>query len=207
MANVSEEFYDTDLTDGENVVEEVNHTGYDGFIPFTNGGFDLLMPTTLYNIWSSGNFPEYEPTRKLLDDVIDTSLKDSLTEFCEKNSEKLLKLYTPEQVKKADNADINYHDLYDKVEGGLAEELSEFETEWLSQGGTFWYQFRVLYFNKDNRHNETGEAEACFMAGVNTDFEYGRDKGFDISYEETIKLSELTVEKIDIIIKKMVNSI
>ena len=42
---------------------------------------------------------------------------------------------------------------------------------------------------------------------VNTDFEYGRDKGFDTSFEQTVTIKDLTVEKIEKIVKQMVNSI
>jgi len=205
--NVAEEFESNEMTYAEQEPEKVNHIGYDGFMPFTNGGWDLMMPSTLFELWSSGTFPEHIPTRQYLDKVIEDSLSDSLKDFCKVEKENLAKHYTPEQIEKASSDDINYHDLYDKCDGDLAERLSLHETEWLISGGTFWYQFRVLYFNSDNHRNESGEDEVYFLAGVNTDFEYGRDKGLDTSFQETVKIKDLTVEKIEKIIKQMVNSI
>lgn len=205
--NVAEQFESNEMTYGITEPEKVNHTGYDGFMPYTNGGWDLMMSSTLYNLWSTGTFPEYVPTRQFMDRVIDQSLKDSLKDFCENNKAELEKYFTPEQVEKASGDDIGYHSLYEKNGGDIAERLSEHEMMWLEEGGTFWYQFRVLYFNSDNSHNESGEDEVFFLAGVNTDFEYGRDKGFDTSFQQTVKIKDLTVESIEKIIKQMVDSI
>lgn len=55
------------------------------------------------------------------------------------------------------------------------EKFWEFEHEWLSEGGTYFYKVRAIYFDAGSSRNESGEPEVFFMVGVNTDFEYGRD--------------------------------
>jgi len=89
----------------------------------------------------------------------------------------------------------------------LAEQLSEYETQYLTEGGAFWYQFRAMYYSADNYRNVSGKDEILFMAGVNLDFEYGRDKGLEITFEENVPVELLTKEKIDSIIDAMVDSI
>jgi len=204
---ISTEYADNELSYSEVEPQRVNHTGYDGFMPYSNGGYDLMMPTNLNQVWGSGTYPEHEPTRIEIDKTIDDALKDALKAFCEQNTEALAKHFTPEQIEKANNDDINYHDLYNKSDGYLAERLSEFETEYLEEGGTFWYQLRALYFNADNYHNESGEDEVYFMAGTNTDYEYGRENGFNLSFEQTVKIKDLTVDSIGKLVKKMANTI
>lgn len=64
------------------------------------------------------------------------------------------------------------------------------EHNWLAEGGAFWYEIRVLYYSKNNRRNISGQDEILVLAGVNTDFEYGRDKGLQISFERNIPRKE-----------------
>ena len=56
------------------------------------------------------------------------------------------------------------------------EKYNEWENEYLDgEGGNYFYKARVLFFDEDNHRNVSGEPEVYFMAGINTDFEYGRD--------------------------------
>lgn len=186
---------------------EICHTSYDGFIPFTNGGFDLTLPTDLHYVYGSGNGPANKKVSDKIDKVIEQSLQDALQSFCEKNSEKLGFYFLTDQIEKPNADIINYHSLHDMEQGDLAEELSEHETEFLSEGGTFFYQFRVIYYSADNARNESGEDEILFIAGTNLDFEYGRDQSLEVSYEKCVPLKGLTTEHVDTIINEMVNSI
>jgi len=188
-------------------VQPINHKGYDGFIPFTNGGFDLTVPTDLHTGFSSGNMSANEKVSNQLDKVIEQSLQDALEAFCEKNSESLGFYYLIEQIKNPNPNVINYHSLYDMDLGELAEELSETESDYLTEGGTFFYQLRAMYYSADNGRNESGGDEILFLAGTNLDFEYGRDKGLEVSYERCVPVKGLTTEQIDTIINDMVESI
>lgn len=188
-------------------VSEIEHKSYDGFIPFTNGGFQLTLPTDLRSAFGSGSMPSNKNVSGELERVIEAVLKDSLKEFCLKNAAKLSELFTDEEIMEASDDVINYHVLYELDKGELAEELSEYESEYMTEGGTFFYQFRVMYYADDNARNESGVDELLFMAGTNLDFEYGRDKGLEISYELCVPLKGLTNEMVDTIINDMVKSI
>lgn len=188
-------------------VREITHRSHDGFIPFTNGGFDLTLPTDLHYVYGSGNGPCNKKVSDQIDKVIEQSLQDALEAFCEHNSEKLGFYFLIDQIKNPNADVINYQSLYDMEQGELAEELSEYETENLSEGATFFYQFRVIYYAADNTRNESGDDEILFLAGTNLDFEYGRDKGLEVTYENCVPVELLTTEQIDVIINEMVESI
>ena len=112
-----------------------------------------MAMTDLGHAWGSGM------THCLIDRVIDQTLTDAGGEFFKNNTKALKALgFTT-----ADAA--SYHDLYEKDAGDLAEELSEYENNWLHDGGEFWYQCRVLYFAPDNSSNETGKPEAYLCPG------------------------------------------
>jgi hypothetical protein len=89
--------------------------------------------------------------------------------------------------------------------GDLAETLSDLERDWLS--AALFVEVRVQYYKDDNTCNKTGEDEITFIAGVNTDFEYGRDKGLIETYEETFQVDDLTPAKVKDIFKTMYESI
>jgi len=188
-------------------VQPINHKSYDGFIPFTNGGFDLTVPTDLNTGFSSGNMPANKKVSAELDRVIEDSLQMALKEFCEKNATKLCEFFTDDDITNPSYDVINYHELYELDKGELAEELSEMENDYLTEGSTFFYQLRAMYYSADNGRNESGEDEILFLAGTNLDFEYGRDKGLEVSYERCVPVKGLTTQQVDTIINNMVESI
>lgn len=170
-------------------VEDLEHTWRDGFIPHTNGGLAINLPSSLYNAWTSGSYPSQ------LESYIESSLKDAKEQF----------LKDHEWLKEWD--EVDYHTLYEKGHGELAEELSGLESEWLSEGSTFWYTIKVHYYAQDNSRNESGVDEVYFMAGLNTDFEYGRDKGLDITGEKCMTLMELEKANIEEILTELIDTI
>jgi len=188
-------------------VNDICHTSYDGFIPFTNGGFDLTVPTDLCSAWGSGSYPANEKARKYLKGVIETSQQDALESFVQENKSIFEELFPDQDLDNPKYDLINYHRLYDMDKGDLAEQLSEYEYSYMTEGSTFFYQLRVMFYSADNLRNESGEDEILFLAGTNFDFEYGRDSGLEVSYENNVPVSLLTIEMIDTIISEMVDSI
>lgn len=188
-------------------INDICHTSYDGFIPFTNGGMDLTVPTDLRSAWGSGSFPCNKKVREYLEGVIESSQQDALESFVQENKSVFEKLFPDADLDNPTYDLINYHALYDMDRGDLAERLSEIEDEWLSEGATFFYQLRAMYYSADNARNVSGEDEILFLAGINTDFEYGRDSGLEVVYENNVPVSLLTTEMIDAIITEMVDSI
>jgi len=188
-------------------VQHIEHKSYDGFIAFTNGGLDLMLLTDLGTVYSSGTGPANEKVSNQLDKIIASSQQDALESFVQENKTVLQGLYPDADLDNPTYDIINYHDLYNIKQGELAETLSEIESEWFTEGGTFWYQFRVIYYSADNARNETGKDEMYFLAGTNLDFEYGRDSGLECTYEKTVPVELLTTDMIDGIINDMVDSI
>ncbi len=193
--------------DVDTQVSEVCHEWYDGFIPHTNGGFDLKLPTDLGSAWGTGSFPSNEKISSDLERIVDDDIQLAVEQFVDDKREELSEFFTDEQLE-SPLEHVHYSSLYDLDQGLLAEELSqEYEYMYLTEGSTFWYQFCVLYFAADNARNESGVDELYFMAGVNMDFEYGRDRGLETTYEHNVVLEGLTIGNIDIIVKEMVASI
>ena len=143
----------------------------------------------------------------VVDGVIESSQQDALEQFVQENKSVFEELMPDVDVDNPTYDMVNYHLLYDKGYGDLAEKLSEYEDSYMSEGGTFFYQLRAMYYSADNMRNESGDDEILFLAGVNLDFEYGRDKGLEVTYEKCVPVKELTIEMIDIIIDEMVESI
>jgi hypothetical protein len=190
-------------------IHAVEHKSYDGFIPFTNGGHRLIYPVYLESVAYNGANFKNEKVNKELDDAVDYSYLIALESFIDNNRDELAGLYPDLDLDDlaACREVITYHDLYDKDEGTLAEELSEGESECLTEGSMFFIELRVQYYNADNLRNETGKDEACFMAGINTDFEYGRDKGLEVMFEVTVPLADLGFEKAKELVNEMYEAV
>jgi len=194
--------------------EEINHEGYDGFIPYTNGGYRLTLLTDLASASGSGSLPSNPIAEQAIQGYIDQSYKDSLLQFIDDNKDKLQAIY-PDKNFDASYTDsydklyelCSYSDLYDDGHGTIAEQLSEYEYEWMSEGGTFAYQFTVMFYSKDNFRNESGKDELYFFCGVNTDFEYIRDNGLICTYENNVPLKGLTIATINKQFDNMIESI
>ena len=151
-------------------VEEIETHWRDGFIPYTNGGFNLFGYADLSLAFGSGSVPEN------VKDILSGTMKD-----CEESF-------------KADNGIPEGADLWAYLEENepLREEYYECENTWLTEGASYFYRVQVSVFDVDNRFNETGEPEAMLLVGINTDLEYGRSKGDIWVYEKTIPLKRVT---------------
>ena len=186
-------------------LDTLEHKSYEGFMSTNNGGINLALLTDLQTIDSSGN-PHTGSIALRLDIIIEQALKDALAAFCERHKDELSKLFTDDELINA-NDHVSYHSLCEIEQHKLAEILSEYETEHLSEGGHFWYQFRIIYYKADNHLNMSGVDELYFIAGVNLDFEYGRDKGLITTFDKTIKHDDLSVNLIKETIEAIVQSI
>jgi hypothetical protein len=182
-------------------VDPVENKSRDGFIPFTQGGFDGIGYSDLRYCWSSGNVP------KVIQPYIDESLKDCKKWWDEENPDHPYEWIFDNEAddnerKQMDLAFIEgYHPTKREI---WREKYYDYEDESLSEGSTFFYKVRVLFFDEGNHRNVSGEPEAYFMAMINTDFEYGRDNiswaggnQNECFWEKTVPISEITDELID----------
>lgn len=185
-------------------VRPVCHESYDGFIPFTNGGTQLIASINLDYLVGSGKGFVNEKVTNEIDKTVGYCYISAREDFIANNRAELEKLFSAELLD-SNSDEINYHSLYDLDAGKLAEELSETESGWLE--GYLFVEHRVQYYAADNHRNETGEDEICFMSGVNLDYDYGRDKGLEVTFERTVPVNDLSVNIFKDITKKMLDSI
>lgn len=198
-------------------VEPVEYQCRDGFIPHTNGGFDAMALNTLHNVWGSGI-----GNNSLVEPFVDSALRDAETWFFEENREAFEKHGYREEM----GEPISW--LYSKAEEErespdqialfqmpkarnlwaekLREDFYEYESQSMCEGSEFWLQCRVLFFAPDNRRNQSGKPEAYFMAGLNLDFTYGRDSGFEVVWDLNIALEDLTPERLEDIEANMIEA-
>lgn len=162
---------------GGECLEEICYESYDGFIPYTNGGFRVMVPLDLMCLFSSGRRTGNESLDSQIEDYIQSSQEEAISEFISKHEETLVTLFPNRELKRV----VGYHTLCEQGHEDLAEELSEIEYGYLSgHGSEFWLEIRVQYYLPDNcRSDDKTEPEILFMAGINFDFSYGRDCGLD----------------------------
>ncbi len=185
-------------------IEEIEHVSRDGFFPFTNGGVEFTGILRLCDVAGSGTYPNNEAVTKELDRAINYNYSLARESFIKNNRAALDGLFTKTELD--NNSDeISYGKLYDIKHSELAETLSEGETE--CNTDIFFIQHRAMFFSADNIRNKTGNDEIYFYSGVNTDYDYGRDKGLMDCYENTIAVDHLTPNIVKQIVEKMVASI
>lgn len=201
-------------------VEEVRNTPCDGFIPFTDGGFNVVASATMSYCYGSGNTPT------AIQPYLDQALKDAQEAWDEEHPEATVAMIyaDPEPVALEKDGQLVLPDLlppdsYERTQHPLREKWYEFETESLQEGGTYFYKARVLFYDVDNSSNVTGKPEAYFFVGINTDFEYGRDSIPWLScygqktqqsqwlWERNVALDDLTEEPVDQMIKEATDAL
>jgi hypothetical protein len=185
-------------------ITEIPHESCSGFIPFTNGGIHLIAPIALDYLVSTGKGFVNKDITNEIDKTVEYCYTGAREQFIAENREALNPLFTTKMLD-TNSDEINYHNLYDLDEGSLAEDLSLMESGWLE--GTLFVEHRAQFYAADNHRNETGHDEICFMSGVNLDYDYGRDKGLNTTYEQTFKVKDLTPAVLETILKNMLQSI
>ncbi len=184
--------------------QEIAHEAYSGFMPFTNGGVQFTAPIFLNDLTSSGKGFMNSDVNASIEKTVDYCYTSARESFIVDNRKALEEHFSKEQLD-SNSDEINYHTLYELKQGTLAEELSDMETGWLE--GILFVEHRVQFYSADNHRNDTGEDEICFLSGVNLDYDYGRDKGLEYTFEQTIKVGDLTPNVIKDITKQMLQSI
>lgn len=189
-------------------INEVENRHRDGFIPFTDGGFDGLGYATLRDAHSAGGAPD------VIQPYLDSALKDAEKQWDEENPEHPLSWIHSVEEEHPTLPGI----ARSREREHWQERYWEFEDSSLSEGGTYFYKARVL-FHGDQHRSESGEPEAYFMVGINTDFEYGRDHipwlryyGSDPNctkwvWEKTVKIKSLTPRRIESFIKQAIKAL
>lgn len=203
LAKVSDDLRDVvaavlDSAEGWNAynprIEAVETAARSGFVPFTDGGWDGRITAGVYGSQGGGYLPK----------CLDAFASD---DYAAKVAAYVAETYPAETFADGEAAarferDVQSYDTapdaYHKAEA--------FENGWQEQDSEFYYDARALLFGPENTRNETGEAEVYLFAGVNVDFEYGRDSvpwlacyGSNPNmhrgeWSRTVKVSDLTPE-------------
>lgn len=153
-------------------VEPVETEAYDGFIPYTDGGYDGIA----YGLLSYAHGSGFAPAE--IQAIIDSTLKDAEAAFAEEHGVTVEALYQQRADMYAEweqPAIPGIEKASYPPEPELLETWHEFEDSWLSEGGTYFYKVRVLFYRPDNYRNDSGDYEVRMFAYLNTDLEYGRD--------------------------------
>lgn len=180
-------------------IDEVENRSRDGFWAFTDGGFNGIGYGSMGHAHGSGCAP------KVVQPYIDSTLAEVEKDWDEKNPThptSWLFAKTEDEAKQFEMFGPS------KERDHWREKFWEIENSAFDEGSTYFYKVRVL-FHGDRHRSVSGEPEAFFMVGINTDFEYGRDYIAWLPYmggkaqqtewlwEKTVKVSELTNEMID----------
>jgi hypothetical protein len=181
-------------------IDAVENRPRDGFIPYTDGGFEGIGYASLSYAHGSGSAPA------VIQPYIDQSVKDAEKEWDADNPE-----HTVAWIYGTDPEEQGQGTMFGRSteREHWREKWYEFEDEWLSEGGTYFYKVRAIFFGVNNSRNQSGEPEVYFMVGINTDFEYGRDtipwlacyggnpKCTEWPWEKTIPVAQITPELVE----------
>lgn len=191
VADVSEPISEQDEVYGNGDITEIEHRSYDGFIAYTNGGLESCLPADMSMAYSAGDWPVD------LQVYIDQDLDSVKNQWNEDNPD-----HQYDAIFAPTLEEQGQQNAFGPVTSNKWRETYwDFESEWMREGGTYFYKIRAIYYAADNSRNETGEREIYFMAGLCLDFEYGRDKGTIWKYDRTVKAADLTPELIDEMVK------
>ncbi len=190
-------------------VNEVENRSRDGFIPFTDGGFDGLGYGTLSYAHGSGAAPA------VIQPYVDSAIKDIEKSWDEENPEHTVAwIYASDDEGQETLPGIEKS----REREHWREKYWDFESNNMSEGGTYFYKVRVL-FHGDEHSSVSGDPEAYFMVGINTDFEYGRDSIPWLScygqktqqttwlWEKTVKIKNLTPRRIESLTKQAIKAL
>lgn len=177
--------------------EEVEHESRDGFIPYTDGGYEAIWFERLSGMWSSGH---NLPTKQLDDEMnrqINYNLETAKNNFIENY---------PDIVEEIGEENIDYNSLYEAGYESEAEELSEDENEMMSED-TIMMQISAYYYSPENVRAKDGKHTIRLFGDVNLESPYHRQGNLDDSFDVDItfdSLSELE-EKVDEGLKQIIS--
>lgn len=185
-------------------LNEVENRWRDGFIPFTDGGFDGLGYATLRDADGTGAAPN------VIEPYLESARKEAEKDWDEQNPEHPVAwIYADEDTTQLTLPGVPPSRECDH----WREKWYEFQDAHIGEGGTYFYKVRVL-FHGDEHRSESGEPEAFFMVGINTDFEYGRDNIPWLAcygqktqqttwvWEKTVKIKNLSARRIESLIRQ-----
>jgi hypothetical protein len=153
--------------------EEVEHESRDGFIPFTDGGYEAIWFEQIGSMYGSGYNLPTKPLDDEMNRQIDYNLKLAKESFIEKY---------PEIVEELGEENIDYNSLYESGYSDEAEELSEMESNNMWDDGTIMMQITAYYYSPNNDRGIDGKHTIRLFGDVNLESPYHRKGNLDDSY-------------------------
>lgn len=159
--------------------DRIANVSYDGFIPYTDGGWLAAIPGDTSAAQSSGS---------------DAGL---LSAEIERLGEGAREAWMGDNPDKGDP-------WADDLDDDTHEEWYEYQSEWMQS--VYYVDVRAIYYRAGNRRNESGENEVYFVASVNFD-EYGRDKHSITLWNCNVPVSSVTQDKLDTMRSQAIDAI
>jgi hypothetical protein len=162
--------------------EEVEHEYRDGFIPYTDGGYEAVWFETLGSLYGSGTNLPTKPLDDEKDRQIEYNQKVALEQFIENNQE---------LVEQIGEDKIDYHSLYELGYGEEAEELSESEMSYMYED-TIMMRILANYYAPENSRAEDGKHSIRLFGDVNLESPYHRAGNLDDSHEYSFTFNSIS---------------
>jgi hypothetical protein len=177
--------------------EEVEKQSRDGFIAYTDGGYEVnwFEYMTMFN--GSGKSLPTKPLDAEMDRQIDYNYQYAKERFIEEY---------PEIVEELGEDNIDYNSLYDADYGDEAEQLSEWEMDF-DGDDTILCEIGAYYYDTDNSRGIDEKNTLRLFGYVNLESPYHRRGNLDDSYDIDItfdSISELK-EKVDAGLKEIID--
>jgi hypothetical protein len=161
--------------------EEVEYRSRDGFMAFTNGGYEASWMEYISNFNGAG---KSLPTKQL-----DEEMQRQVDYNYNWAKEKFIEEY-PEIVEELGEENIDYNSLYDADYGDEAEQLSEWEMDF--EDDSILCEIGAYYYNPDNYRGIDGEHTVRLFARVNLESPYHRQGNLEDTYDIDITFDSIS---------------
>ena len=167
-----ENYWDYEM--GEN-----EYISRDGFMSFIEGGFHVRKFTSIRHLDDGTSF-------KI--EALDNKIRSCIAQGYSSAKKRFIENH-PEYKEK----EFDYHSLYEEGNGKFAEELSEYESDELSDMDLM-LEFCIQYYDEGNRRSDLYEEDSLYIACVvNFDFDYHRQCNNEVLlFSETIPAKDCT---------------
>jgi len=160
--------------------DKVEDKSRDGFMAFTEGGYEGKGFQTLSYLNGSGNLPISAKAGKEIQAQLEYNRELAIDQFKEKNEKKLKDL-------KITDKQLNYSDLYDLGQGALAEELDGIENDYNSEG-TIMFQIGA-YFYEPKGEEKNGTVYVFGVVNWESPYHRSGRSREDVVYKEDLEFS------------------
>lgn len=177
LKEIMKETFDTEENEYSFKLEELEHESRDGFIPFIDGGYRVVKLFNLSTFNSSGYRFSVKEADAKIEEFINYNYKLAKDRFVDNH---------PEYKDK----DFDYTSLCEEGKDTLAEELSNMESDYMSDDGIM-VEFGFHFYNEGNTHSDKPNSDSIYIyAIINWETPYFR-RGADnekLLFQKTVSL-------------------